>query len=142
MKIIGFNLTKILIEKKGKIEEDLKITQNIDIKNVLEEDIKISKNKAIKIDFELKIDYSKDFAKIELEGNILALPDGNDTEQLLESWKSKKVPEYMRVPIFNFIMNKCNIKALYLEDEMGLPLHIPMPKVTIQNKNKQQKELN
>ncbi|MEK6914351.1 MAG: hypothetical protein AABW83_01760 [Nanoarchaeota archaeon] len=141
MKIIGFNLTKILVEKKEKLDENLKITQNIDIKNISEEDIKISKNKAIKIDFNLKIEYSKDYARIELEGNIMTLPDGDDTTQLLDAWKSKKIPEYMRVPIFNFIMNKCNIKALYLEDEMSLPLHIPMPKVVLQNK-KNDKNLN
>lgn len=135
MKIIGFNLTKILVEKLEKIEENIQITQNIDIKNLLEEDIEISKNKVIKLIFGLKIDYSKNYGKIDFEGNLLILPEGDDTNKLLESWKSKKIPESMRIPIFNFIMNKCNIKALYLEDEIGLPLHIPMPKVSISNKN-------
>lgn len=135
MRIIGFNLTKILVEKIEKIEEDVQVTQNIDIKNILEEDIKISKNTIIKLVFGLKIDYSKNYGKIDFEGNILILPEGDDINKLLESWKSKKIPENMRIPIFNFIMNKCNIKALYLEDEIGLPLHIPLPKVSVSNKN-------
>ncbi len=134
MRIIGFNLTKILVEKLEKIDENIQITQNIDIKNILEEDIKIPKNKIIKLVFGLKIDYSKNYGKIDFEGNILILPEGDDIDKILESWKSKKIPENMRVPIFNFIMNKCNIKALYLEDEIGLPLHIPMPKVSVSNK--------
>lgn len=134
MRIIGFNLTKILVEKLEKIDENIQITQNIDIKNILEEDIKIPKNKIIKLVFGLKIDYSKNYGKIDFEGNILILPEGDDIDKILESWKSKKIPENMRIPIFNFIMNKCNIKALYLEDEIGLPLHIPMPKVSVSNK--------
>jgi hypothetical protein len=36
----------------------------------------------------------------------------------------------MRLGIFNFIMVKCNVKALYLEDEMNMPLHVPMPRLT------------
>ena len=65
----------------------------------------------------------------------MILPD-NDAElkQFLDSWKDKKIPEHLRTSLFNFIMNKCNIKALFLEDELGLPLHIPMPKLTIQKK--------
>jgi hypothetical protein len=131
MKIIGFNLTKILVEKNEKVEGDLEITQNIDIKNLLEEDIKIYENKAIKIYFDLKIIYSKNYAKIEFEGNILIIPDEKEKEKILESWKYKKISEDTRLFIFNFIMNKCNIKALFLEDDMGLPLHIPMPKMSI-----------
>jgi len=45
----------------------------------------------------------------------------------------------MRVPLFNFIMNKCNIKALYLEDEMGLPLHIPLPKISTEQETSEKK---
>jgi hypothetical protein len=42
---------------------------------------------------------------------------------------TKKIPDKMRVPIFNFIMSKCNIKALSLEDDLNLPYHIPMPRL-------------
>ena len=86
--------------------------------------------KALKIKFTLTVTYSKDFGKIEFEGSIMTLPDEGEFKSIMDSWKDKKIPENMRLGIFNFIMVKCNVKALYLEDEMGMPLHVPMPRLT------------
>ncbi len=137
MRIIGFNLTKILVQKQERTQEKLQINQNINIKDIQEEPISISKDKVIKINFNLLIEYSDDFAKIEFEGNILILPDKDELKKFTDSWKDKKIPENIKIPLFNFIMNKCNIKALSLEDEFNLPLHIPMPKINIENKKQE-----
>lgn len=134
MRIIGFNLTKILVEKQEKFGEKLQVNQNINIKNIFEEKIPITENKALKIAFNLSITYSENFAKMEFEGTILVLPEKDEFKKILESWKNKNIPETLRVPIFNFIMDKCNIKALYFEDELGLPFHMPMPKLTLEPK--------
>lgn len=135
MKIIGFNLTKILVEKEDTSFDKLTINQNINIENVKKEKIFISDQETLKIKFNLSLIYSENYAKLEFEGVTIILPD-DETEQnqFLDSWKDKKIPEHLRIPLFNFIMNKCNIKALYLEDELGLPLHIPLPKLTFQKK--------
>ena len=130
MRIIGFNLTKILVQKKETTKDKLQVNQNIDIKDISEEKITITEDKALKIKFNLVINYSDDYAKLEFEGSVLTLPEKDELKEFLESWKNKKIPEQMRIPIFNFIMNKCNVKALYLEDEMALPFHIPMPRIT------------
>jgi len=122
-----------MIERKENIQGQLKINQNIDIKDIKKENIPISKDEAIKIYFNFKIDYSEESAKLNFEGNILALPDKNESEQILSSWEDKKLPDGIRIGLFNFLMNKCNIKALNLEDDMGLPYHIPMPKITPEN---------
>jgi len=129
MRIIGFNLSKISVKREEKIKNQLKITQNIDIKEVVKESIPISDEEVIKIKFSFTIDYSENFAKIEFEGNLILLPEKEEMKTILREWKNKKIPEEIRVPLFNFIMSKCNIKALNLEDEMSLPLHIPMPKL-------------
>lgn len=129
MRIIGFNLTRISIEKKEKQPGKLKITQNIDIKDLIKEKIPISEKESIRIRFKFDVDYSEDFAKLEFDGNVILLPDEDEVKKIMDSWKDKKVPENIRIPLFNFIMGKCNVKALSLEDEMGLPLHIPMPKL-------------
>lgn len=129
MRIIGFNLSKILVEKKEKFPEKLQISQNINIKEIQKEKIPISDEEALKIDFQFTVSYSESFANLEFHGNIILLPSKEQLKSFLKSWKEKEVPEDLRVPIFNFIMNKCNIKALSLEDELGLPLHIPMPRV-------------
>lgn len=140
MRIIGFNLTKILIERKEDIQGQLKVNQNIDIKDVKKEKISISETEAIKIYFNFKIDYSEDSANLNFEGNILALPDKEEMNKIIESWEDKKLPEGIRIGLFNFLMNKCNIKALNLEDDMGLPYHIPMPKITPENMQTAQEE--
>jgi hypothetical protein len=132
MKIIGFNLTKISGEKKEKQPEKLNITQNIDIIELKEDEISISDKKSLNIKFNFLISYSEDFAKMEFEGTVVILPQDKEIKDIMDSWKDKKLPEDFRIPLFNFIMNKCNVKALTLEDEMGLPIHLPLPRVTSQ----------
>src|SRR3989344_5943337 len=122
MQIIGFNFTKIIIEKEDKPHGKLSVNQNINIKDVKKEKVTISVIDALKIKFNLTIDYSDNYAKIEFEGNIIILPEKEEAKQFIDAWVDKKVPENVRIPLFNFIMNKCNIKALYLEDELALPL--------------------
>lgn len=134
MQIIGFNLTKILIEKKEKLIKNLQINQSIDIKEVIKEIVPISKDEALKMTFNFTIDYKEDFGKVVFEGNLILLPEKEELKSFLKEWKDKKVPAEIRIPLFNFIMNKCNIKALALEDELNLPFHIPLPKVNPENK--------
>jgi len=137
MRIIGFNLTKILAERQEEDGQGIRVDQNIDIKDIKEEKIPITNNKALKIKFTLTVTYSKDFGKIEFEGSIMTLPDEGEFKSIMDSWKDKKIPENMKFGIFNFIMNKCNVKALHLEDEMGMPLHIPMPRLSKEIKKKE-----
>ena len=129
MKIIGFNLTKISIERKEKPEKELKVTQNINIIEITKEKISISKDESLRVNFKLEIDYGGDFAKIEFKGNIILLPEKEEAKKLLKSWKDKKLSSEFRNPLFNFIMTKCSIKALALEDELSLPPHIQMPRL-------------
>jgi hypothetical protein len=35
-------------------------------------------------------------------------------------------------------MNKCNLKALNLEEQLGLPFHIPFPKITASPKTEEE----
>jgi hypothetical protein len=137
MRIIGFNLTKILAERQEEDGQGIRVDQNINIKDIKEEKNPITNNKALKIKFTLTVTYSKDFGKIEFEGSIMTLPDEGEFKSIMDSWKDKKIPENMKFGIFNFIMNKCNVKALHLEDEMGMPLHVPMPRLSKELKKKE-----
>lgn len=130
MRIISFNLTKILIEKEEKPREKVQISQNINIKEITKEKIPISDIEVLKITFNLTIDYEEKHARVEFEGNLMLIPEKEEMKTLLDSWKNKKIPDQAKIFIFNFIMNKCNVKALYLEDELGLPYHVPMPRIT------------
>ncbi len=129
MQIIGFNLIKISVERKEKPEQKLEIKQNINIDSISKDKINISKDEVLKIEFTFNVDYNPDFAKLELKGYVIILPEKEELKKIIKEWKNKKLQEEFRIPLFNFIMSKCNIKALNLEDEMGLPLHIPMPRL-------------
>ena len=130
MQIIGFNLNKISIERKEKQQGKLEIKQNINIDDISKDEINISDKEIVKINFTFSVDYSPDFARVELKGQAVLLPEAEELKEVLKEWKKKQVSDKFRVPLFNFIMGKCNIKALELEDELNLPLHIPMPRLS------------
>jgi len=136
MKIVGFTLTKILIQRKEKIEGKLQVNQNIDIKDVVSEHLQFVKDEALKINFKFIIDYSGDSAKVEFEGYLIIIAEKDEFKKIQESWEKKQVPDDLRIPLFNFIMSKCNIKALTLEDEMALPPHLPLPRISPENLQK------
>jgi hypothetical protein len=136
MKIIGFSLIKISIKRKEDLQGELKIDQNIDIKDIQKETVPISSDSAIKIKFGFTIDYSNDSAKLEFEGFLIVLPDKSELDKFLDAWKNKQLPEDTKLPIFNFIMGKCNVKALSLEDDLALPTHIPMPRINPEQEKK------
>ena len=129
MKLIGFNFNKISIEKKSDKKENLKINTNINIVDISEIKTNFfnSKETLLGVQFNYTIDYSPSIAKIFFEGNILLSIDPKEAKEILKEWKSKKLQDNFRNIVFNIVFRKCNIKALQLEDEMNLPLHLPMP---------------
>ena len=129
MQIIGFNLSKISIERQEKLEGKLEIKQNINIDDIIKDSISITKDDALKISFTFSINYGPKFADVEFKGTVVTIPDKDEMKKILKEWKDKKLPGDLKTGIFNFIMSKCNIKALSLEDEMGLPTHVPMPRI-------------
>lgn len=129
MKIVGFNFTKINVEKlKDKIE-NLKINTKIDISDIT--DVKSSsfkiKEELLGVKFIYNIDYDPDFAKIELAGTLILGVESRIAKDVLKQWKTKKMPEDFRITLFNIILRKSSLKALILEEEMNLPLHIQLP---------------
>lgn len=130
MQIIGFNLNKISAEREEKSQGKLEIKQNINIDHVSEDKINISNKGIIKVSFTFSVDYSPNFAKLELKGQTVLLPENDELKEILKDWKKKQISDKFRIPLFNFIMGKCNIKALGLEDELNLPLHMPMPRIS------------
>ena len=129
MKFIGFNFNKINIEKLSDKIEGLKINTKIDISEIksLETDFFNKKEEIINIKFNYKINYDPDFAKIEFEGDIFLSDEPTIIEDILKKWENKKMTGDFKMFLFNIILKKSNLKALQLEDEMNLPLHLPFP---------------
>ena len=93
--------------------------------------MQISNDRVLNIKFTFGLDYSETkLGQIEIKGKIIIMPKKDELENILKSWKDKQLPEAFKLFIFNFILAKCNIKALQLEDELNLPPHVQLPKLT------------
>ncbi len=129
MRIIGFNFNKINIEKFSDKIEKLKINTNINISEIKEMELDLFKTKEqfIRVKFTYNIDYEPKIAKIELVGNIVFGAESKIAKDVLKQWEGKKIPEDFKIILFNVILRKSNLKALQLEEELNLPLHVSLP---------------
>lgn len=147
MVVVGFNLKKILIERKSIVRGQIKINTKMNITNVKKEDIKLTAGKdVINFNFEFMISYinvednTNPIADIIFEGNVLYLTDPKDTKKILDDWKKNKIEEDTKLKVLNTILAKCNIKALVLEEDMGLPSHLPLPRLSGKEKDQEKEE--
>lgn len=132
MKILGFNFTKIVIERfpmKSEKIEGLKLNTDISIKEItsVNSDLFKTKDEFLGVKFTYNINYDPDYAKLEFSGDLIVSLESKDAKEVLKQWKDKKFPEDFKILVFNAILKKSNLKALELEDEMNLPLHLPLP---------------
>ncbi|MFH1823571.1 MAG: hypothetical protein ABH817_02560 [archaeon] len=138
MAIVGFNFNKILIEKKKVTPSgQINVNSGINIKDVSKEDVKLVKDKdTLSFSFEFTINYTPDIAKLEFEGELMYLADNKQAKEILDFWKkNKKIKEEIEMPVLNTILTRCNIKALTMENDLGLPTHIRLPYVDKKNNN-------
>lgn len=149
MQVIGFNFTKILAEHFPKFEGKSQIKTNIEFLDLEEEKILLLKDgEAVKVTFQYSIDHveakpkdAKDDKKkdksektnkkgeIVIEGNIVLSATKDEMKEVQKSWKKKELPPAFKIPLFNLILRKCSSKALDLEDQVNLPLHLPFPQL-------------
>ncbi|MCW8966376.1 MAG: hypothetical protein OQK82_06795 [Candidatus Pacearchaeota archaeon] len=129
MRIVGFNFNKINIEKFSDKLNNLNIKTNIDVADInsIENKLLKTENKLIVVKFIYNVDYTPNFAKIELSGSVMFEVNEKKSKEIVEGWKKKQIPEDFKLTLFNVILRKSNVKALQLEDDMNLPLHISLP---------------
>ncbi|MDO8563379.1 MAG: hypothetical protein Q7R87_00010 [Nanoarchaeota archaeon] len=144
MKVIGYNLTKVLAEKKAEAKTINSINTSIEFVNIEKDKIDSIKDfEVIKVNFNFTVSYEsqadkKDtilkIARIELEGNLIFAADKEESKELLKFSKKKDLPTNIKVPLNNVIFKKCLIRSLELADSLNLPFHIPIPQATLQQK--------
>jgi len=129
MKIIGFDFTKMCAEKMGKNFSNLKIGNQINIKEIseLKEELITNKESIIEVKFIYEVLYEENIAKISFEGKILIVVDFKQSKEIIKDWKDKKLQDSFRIPLFNAILRKAGLKALQLEEELNLPPHFNLP---------------
>lgn len=139
MVVVGFNFTKMNVERKKPIKGKVKITNNVSIKNVELQDLALGKEKqkGLRFTFEFVTKYMNDFGQISLTGEVVYLDSEKKVKDAAEKWKkSKSVQKDVMTQILNNILNKCNIQALILSQQINLPAPIPLPKVDVDKKKK------
>ncbi|MCK5044067.1 hypothetical protein KAR52_03640 [Candidatus Pacearchaeota archaeon] len=136
MRFIGFNFSKISVEKFLDKIENLKIDTKIDVSeiNTIKSSFFKTKEEIIGIKFNYAVNYNPDFAKIEFIGTVIFAVESKMAKNILSQWENKQMSEDFKIKLFNIILRKSNLKALELEDELNLPLHIPLPTVKSQEK--------
>lgn len=129
MKVLAFNLEKISAERLSNTKENLKVETHVDISEISEvkTDFLPPQGKILGIKFKFSLSYEPKFAKIEINGHFLIEIDKNLAEKTMKEWKDKKLSEDIQLSLINLILEKSTLKALELEEQIGLPLHYPMP---------------
>ena len=135
MKLIGFNFSKISIERKENFTKtpEVKTSMNIsEIKEIPSELFK-SKETPLEVKFSYGINYADKVAELAFEGTMAVLVDPKEAKEILKKWKGKDLSLDFKYYIFNVILRKANIRAIQLEDEMNLPPHFQMPSIKFQD---------
>ncbi|MBU2576934.1 MAG: hypothetical protein KKF50_04395 [Nanoarchaeota archaeon] len=127
IKLLGARFSKLSGERKPEFSGQLEISTNVKLVNI--DKFKDSKD-SLKIDYELVVDY-KELGNISIEGTLFVSADSKTIKEIQKSWKDKKFDTEEQVAITNLIIRKSSIKAFALEDELGLPLHIQLPLLSL-----------
>ena len=138
MRVVGFNFNKMNAERFPGPYEKLSAKTNIDISEIknVKQGLFKTDEEFVGVKFSFNLDYEPNVAKIELSGEIVFSMDSNLSEEVIKQWKNKELPEDFKVLLYNFILKKSNLKAFQFEEELNLPLHIPLPSVKKEEKKK------
>jgi hypothetical protein len=136
MTVIGFSLSRVLVERKESIKGKVEVKSKLHIKDMKKEDIKLVEGKdVLRFDFDYSINYQPDLAKVDMQGHLLLMVDPKQTKELLKGWeKNQQMPEEIKLNVYNTVFHKCNIKALELEEDLSLPPHLQLPYIKAQDK--------
>jgi hypothetical protein len=134
MTVIGFNFSRINVERTGSKKGKITISNNVSISEVSELKIPLGGDKAkcVKFDFKFDSKYEPSVATISLAGDLLYLLPNAEADKIITEWKkNKKLTKEALGPVMNAILSKCNVEALILSKELNLPSPIPLPKVNV-----------
>ncbi len=131
MTIVRINVHKVnaersLLAKGGQI----KINNNVAIKNVEDMDFLVDGKKGLKFTFNFNCSYEPDLGKIEVEGQVLYVEQEKKITEIKSGWdKNKRVPVDVMEQIVNAALHKGNIQAIKISEDVSLPSPLPLPKV-------------
>ncbi|MEK6846966.1 MAG: hypothetical protein AABY16_02260 [Nanoarchaeota archaeon] len=136
MKIIGFNIEELHAKKSFDFKR-VAISTDILFTEVEKAKLDVLKDsEALKISFKFTVAYkdsekkdSPEKNEVLIQGSMLLMVSKDESKEFLKSWKNKEIPKDKALGLYNVILKKCSVKALQLEDEIGLSPHIPFPQI-------------
>ena len=134
MPIVGFEFTKINVEKQDTAKGKINISNNVGITDIKKGDLKIgdSTQPGLKFMFSYKSKYEPGFAIIDLQGMVHYLTKEKEAKEILDGWnKDRKLSKGIAEQIVNTILTKSNVQSIILSNTVNLPPPVPMPKVNI-----------
>ena len=154
MQTVGFQFTKIHAErdpdyKKSSLQQDINFT------NIEKTEIPIAKeSEGLIVSFIYSLLYTDPDksekgeksekktphknAEITFEGKIILTASKDEVKNITKDWKKKIVPNTLKIPLFNLILKKCSIKAAQIEEDLSLPIHLPLPKIAPKEEKQEQ----
>ncbi|MBW3004404.1 hypothetical protein KY310_01060 [Candidatus Woesearchaeota archaeon] len=134
MTIVGLQFDKIVVDRMDVPKGKMSVKNNIVIKDLEKKDFSVGKTKqfVLLFKFEYAADYEPKVAKITLNGTTTYVEQEAKIDEIVKGWKKdKKIPKDIMTPLLNNILNRCNVEALILAREVGLPPPIQLPRVTV-----------
>ena len=135
--IVGFHYTKLSIERHQPLQGKLSVRNDLNIRDVKEQPLTGVKGayKTVAFQFVFTVTYAPHVADIVITGDVYYAATPKQIEETLSTWKSKKkVSADVSLDVLNYALQKCNIRALEMAQDLNLPTHIPLPKVNFQQK--------
>ncbi len=131
MPIVKISVHKLNAERSLKSKGgQIKINNNVSIKNVEEMDFSVEGKKGLRFTFDFSCSYEPDLGNINVEGQVLFVDEKSIVEEVETSWKkNKKIPMDVMEQIVNAALHKGNIQAIKVSEEVNLPSPLPLPKV-------------
>jgi hypothetical protein len=141
MTIIKINLHKVNAERNLEAAGgQIKINNNVSIKNVEELAFDMEGKKGLKFTFAFSCSYEPELGKIEVEGQILFVDSVSKVLDIKKGWdEHKKIPGDVMEQVVNAALHKGNIQAIKISEEVNLPSPLPLPKIKAEVGEKKKK---
>ena len=136
MKVIGFNIEEIIGKKSAELKR-YNINTDVTFNSVDKTKLDVLKEEeTIRVGFKFLVSYkdaedksNEKSNEISILGSLLLMVDKELSKEFLKSWKNKEIPKDKIITLYNFVLRKCSVRALQLEEDLNLQPHIPFPQV-------------
>ena len=138
MPIIGHQITKI-IGKRGEPEKGLKITSNVELKDVQKHAIFVAgdKKEALDFEFQFTVKYGEKAGGIDITGTLFYTGTEEELEKLYkEGTKTKKLKAKLIMGILNRAMELGYIESIPLAERLRLPPPVQLPRFIAEEDHK------